>query len=80
MAVAAGILDQVMELPPQEREDLAVRILLSLADGPNRPLSKEEFEATLCERIEQVERGDMETVDAFEALEKARERIRRRLP
>jgi hypothetical protein len=78
MTSAAVLLDQAMELPPDERKNLAIQILASVDDGPYRPLSKGEFEADLHNRIQEIERGEVETVDAFEVLEQARERLRRR--
>ena len=78
MVSATAVLDQAMELSPQEREDIAIRLLMSIADGPMRPLSKAEFEALLLERAQQVKSGEVETVDAFEALERARQQLRRR--
>ena len=78
MTSAAILLGQAMELPPDERKDLAIRILASVDDGPCPPLSKEEFEADLNCRIREIESGEVETVDAFEVLQQARERLRRR--
>ena len=78
MTSAAVLLDQAMELPPAERKDLAIRILASVDDGPYPPLSKEEFDADLHSRIQEIESGEIETVDAFEVLQQARERLRRR--
>jgi putative addiction module component (TIGR02574 family) len=72
---AAVILDQAMELPPEERKDLAIRILASVDDGPSRPQSKQEFEADLVSRIQEIESGNVETVDAWEVLQQARERL-----
>ena len=72
------LLDQAMELPPDQRKELAIKILASVDDGPYPPLSKEAFEADLHSRIEEIESGEVETVDAFEALQQARERFRRR--
>lgn len=72
----ASIYDQVMELPAAERHQLALQILESVSEGPGRPLSLPDFQAMLLERGETYDRGDAETVDAFEAIERARERIR----
>jgi hypothetical protein len=83
MTSAAVILNQAMELPPDERKDLAIRILASVDDGPCRPESKQEFEADLVGRIQEIESGGIESgkvemVDAFEVLQQARERLRSR--
>ena len=75
MTDSAVLLDQALELSPDARKELAMRIWLSAEEGPNRPLSKQEFEAMLLERIQEIENGDVETVDAFEALEQARQRV-----
>jgi putative addiction module component (TIGR02574 family) len=75
---AATLFGQAMELPPDERKELAIRILASVDDGPCRPSSRAEFEADLTHRIQEIESGEVETVDAFEVLEQARERLRRR--
>ncbi len=69
------LLDKALELPPDARKELAMQIWLSAEEGPNRPLSKDEFEAMLLERIQEIESGEFETVDAFEALEQARQRV-----
>ena len=78
MANAAALFDQAMELSPQDREDLAVQILVSLADGRRPPMGEKEFTAKLTERVEQIERGELDTIDAFEALNQARQRLRSR--
>jgi hypothetical protein len=44
----------------------------------HRPLSREEFTALLQDRIDEIERGEVETVDAFEVLQAARERLKNR--
>jgi putative addiction module component (TIGR02574 family) len=59
------LLDQAMELPPNERKQLAIRILESVDDGPYPPSSKQEFEADLQSRIQEIENGEIETVDAL---------------
>ncbi len=78
MPSPAVLLDQAMELPPDQRKELAIQILASVDDGPYPPLSKEQFEAELLKRMQEVESGNVETVDAFEALKEARERFRSR--
>lgn len=78
MADTAALLDQAMDLSPQQREDLAIQILLSIEEGSKRALSKQEFESMLTDRIKRVEGEEIETVDAFEALEQIRQRLRRR--
>jgi hypothetical protein len=78
MASASVLFDQALELPPDERNELGIRIIMSTADGTNRALSKEEFEKLIGERIREVESGNVETVDAFEVLERARQELRRR--
>lgn len=75
MANSTVLLDQALELSPEDRKTLAMRIWLSAEEGPGRPLSKEEFETMLKERIQEIEAGEVETVDAFEVLEKARQRV-----
>lgn len=52
-----------------------MQIWLSAEEEPNPPLSKDEFEAMLLERIQEIESGEFETVDAFEALDQARQRV-----
>jgi hypothetical protein len=75
MIDAASIYDQVMELPAAQRHQLALQILESISEGPGRPLSLPEFQAMLIERGEAYDRGDTETVDAFEVIEHARKQI-----
>jgi hypothetical protein len=75
MVNAASLYEQVMELPVAQRHEFALQILKSVGEGPGRPLSLAEFQAMLLERGEAYDRGDTETVDAFEAIEHARTRI-----
>lgn len=72
------LLDQAMHLPPDQRENLAIQLLMSVNLAPRKALDREEFQTLLNDRIQEIERGEEETVDAFEALRAARERIARR--
>jgi hypothetical protein len=78
MADTTALFDQALALSPEEREELALQILLSVEEDRKPPMSQQEFEAMIAERIEQHQRGEAKTVDAFEAIEEIRQRLRRR--
>lgn len=73
---ARGIVDQAMELSAAEREAIALRLWESIGPPPNSYESPEALRAELQRRIEAIERGEMKTYTAEEAMaiiRKARE-------
>jgi putative addiction module component (TIGR02574 family) len=78
MLSQAEILEQAMELPAEERELIAVRLLGSLK--PSDPEQKEIDDAwaeDIERRASAYEKGEVESVDAREAIERIRKTLRR---
>lgn len=73
---AAKLLEQVLELSPQERSDLVNHVLDSL---DAEPLSDDpEFQAELQRRLDSVATGTAELIDGEQVFREARERTRKR--
>jgi len=60
-------LDLALDLPEAERAALARDLLASL-DGPADPDAAQEWEAEIAKRLEDVQAGTAQTIDADEAL------------
>jgi Putative addiction module component len=72
---------QAMKLPAAEREELADRLFQSvLPEVPGEEISREEWEREwgeeIARRAEALERGELQTRDAWEALEELRQKLR----
>lgn len=78
IAAVKALLEQAMRLSPEERAELSDALDASTADAP--ALSPEDLAATwrheLDRRREELERGEIETVDAREAIVGIRARLR----
>jgi putative addiction module component (TIGR02574 family) len=70
-------LDIALELPPTERAALAHDLLVSL-DGPGDPDGAEAWEAEIAGRLDDLQSGNVETVDADEVLGRIDARLHRR--
>ena len=67
--------EAVLELPPDERADLARKLLLSLDDPPEEELAR----TWLLEaerRAREIDRGEVEPISAEEVRQKARALLR----
>ena len=67
------LIDLGMLLPPDEREKLAILLLESL---PYDDTASESEESTLARRIDEVETGHVELLDANEALDRLETKYR----
>ena len=81
MATVDELFEQAMKLSDAEREELADRLWQStLPEVPGEVVSPEEAEAAWAEeiarRVEAFERGEVQTRDAWEALEESRRKLR----
>jgi hypothetical protein len=72
------ILERAMELPAEERELIAVQLLGSLRPSD---VEQKEIDEAWAEEIERLasayERGEVETIDAREAIDRIRQTLRR---
>jgi putative addiction module component (TIGR02574 family) len=83
MATVNDLFDQAMKLSPAEREELADRLWQTiLPEMPGEEISQEEWETVwgeeIARRVEQLERGEVQTRDAWEALDELRKKLRER--
>jgi predicted kinase len=81
MATVNELYEAAMKLPAAEREDLADRLYQSvLPEVPGEEISQEEWEKVwgeeIARRAEALERGELQTRDAWEALEDLRQKLR----
>lgn len=78
MSTVDSLLDQALELSPEERADLAHRLLCTLSEG-DESLSGEEYEAAWAEEIrarsDALARGEVISSDWRESLARVRQRM-----
>jgi hypothetical protein len=72
-ATTSSVLDQALSLPPEERRELALHLLLSV-EKRRLGLSKSEMANLLADRVAAIESGEYETVDASDVISRLRER------
>jgi putative addiction module component (TIGR02574 family) len=77
MSNVAGILNDAMALPPEERATIAQSLLRSLPPGPQVYRTPLELSSELESRLEALASGEATTVDAEATLRRAREAVRR---
>src|SRR5690554_568760 len=70
-----SITSAAMTLPERERAKLARDLVASL-DGPAELSVAEAWDAEICRRINDIDTGKAELLDADEAIARARARIR----
>ena len=70
-----SITSAAMTLPERERAKLARDLVASL-DGPADVSVAEAWDTEICKRINDIETGKSELLDAAEAIARARARIR----
>ena len=70
-----SITSAAMTLPERERAKLAHDLVASL-DGPAELDIAEAWDKEICRRINNIESGETELLDADEAIARARARIR----
>lgn len=70
-----NITSAAMTLPEEERAKLASDLVASL-DGPADSSVAEAWDAEICRRINDIESGKNELLDAGEAIAQARARLR----
>ncbi|WP_232293446.1 addiction module protein [Stigmatella aurantiaca] len=75
MATKEDLLSDVLRLPPEERAEVAHKLLLSLEAETEDPEAQAEWSAELERRAREVLDGSVQTV----LLEQVEERIRARL-
>lgn len=74
-ALLESITSAALTLPERERAKLAHDLVASL-DGPADISVAEAWDTEICRRIKEIESGEAELLDADEAIERARARIR----
>ncbi|HEX8819144.1 MAG TPA: addiction module protein [Archangium sp.] len=75
MATKEDLLSDVLRLPPEERAEVAHKLLLSLEEGVEDPEAQAEWSAELERRAREVLDGSVKTV----SWEQVEERISARL-
>jgi putative addiction module component (TIGR02574 family) len=75
MATKEDLLSDVLRLPPEERAEVAHKLLLSLEEGAEDPEAQAEWSAELDRRAREVLDGSVKTV----SWEQVEERISTRL-
>jgi putative addiction module component (TIGR02574 family) len=76
-ATLKNALDIALELPETERAALAHDLLVSL-DSPADADASQAWEAEITRRLDDLESGEVQTVEADEALRRIDARLRRR--
>jgi putative addiction module component (TIGR02574 family) len=71
-------LDLALELPADERAALAAHDLLISLDGPADADAAQAWEAEITRRLDELERGQVQTVDADKALSRIDKNLSRR--
>ena len=78
MAIEA-VIEQAMKLSVEERTELVERLLESIDEAtPTDPGYEAAWTEVLVRRLQEIREGRVETVDAAEAIARAREAARRR--
>jgi putative addiction module component (TIGR02574 family) len=75
MATKEDLLSDVLRLPPEERAEVAHKLLLSLEEGAEEPEAQAEWSVELERRAREVVDGRVKTI----SWEQVEERIRVRL-
>jgi hypothetical protein len=83
MATVDELFERAMKLSKAKRRELADRLWQSvLPEVPGEEVSEEEADAAwhdvILDRIKRYERGELEVMDAFKALEEDREWLRKK--
>jgi len=80
MATKDELFEGVLKLPRKQRAELAHELLRSLDDrGEDDPVEVEAaWEEELCRRADEILSGTAKTTDAFDAIRRVREDLRRR--
>jgi putative addiction module component (TIGR02574 family) len=80
MAVAQDLLTQALQLPANERADMARQLLLSLEpDTPDEDYESA-WEKEILERVKEYDEGKVVAVDWREAHEEIRKKLQARKP
>ena len=73
MTTAKRLYEEALTLPDEEREDLALRLLQSVATGEDEPIRLHpEWEAEIARRLERSRSGQSRPVSAEEGIERIR--------
>lgn len=67
--------DAAMTLTEQERAKLASDLVASL-DGPNDEKVAQAWDIEICQRINEIEKGEVQLLDVNEVLVRARARLK----
>jgi len=80
MATKDELLADVLKLPRDQRAELAHELLRSLDErtADDSATTEAAWEEELCRRADEILSGTGKTVDAFEAIRRVREDLRRR--
>ena len=80
MADKDDILTRAMELPPNERAEVAALLLDSLEEGEDDlEAISEEWAQVAARRVQKFESGQSKGLDAFEVMRQEREALLKRL-
>ena len=73
MTTAQRLYEEALALPEEEREDLALRLLQSVAAGQDEPVQLHpEWEAEIARRVERYRSGQSRPISAEEGIERIR--------
>jgi putative addiction module component (TIGR02574 family) len=78
MATKDDLLSDVLQLPPEERAEVAHKLLLSLDEGPEDPDAEAEWAQELERRAREVLDGTVKTVPWDELKVRVTTRLRKR--
>ncbi|WP_255217551.1 addiction module protein [Myxococcus sp. AM010] len=78
MATKEDLLSDVLRLPPEERAEVAHKLLLSLEEGAEDPEAQAEWSAEVERRAREVLDGRVKTVSWAQLEERIRTRLGQR--
>jgi putative addiction module component (TIGR02574 family) len=78
MATKDELLSDVLQLPPEERAEVAHKLLLSLDEGPEDPGAEAEWDRELERRAREVLNGTVKTVPWDELKVHVTDRLRKK--
>ena len=75
MSDRTQLLDQLMALPDDEREDIALRLLESLGDGSTKEERSTAWREEIARRLDELKTGSVSTIDWQDSLAGARKML-----
>jgi hypothetical protein len=80
MPVQSDIRTKALDLPIEQRAELARELILSLEEEENDPGAAAAWEAEIARRSAALDRGEATLLDSRESIERIQEGLRRRDP